>query len=72
MDRPRIYTRAQAADRAGVSVRTVEQWHADRWLDPIPGSRRVLGHWLYTEPALVAAEKRARWGRTRRRRTLSR
>ena len=59
----RFYTRKEAADRMGVTVRTVEQWHADGRLEPVPDSRRLLGHWVYTGAALVAAERSAKRGR---------
>lgn len=83
--RPTTYTQEQAAARMGVSRRTIRDWCARRdragqpWLTPIPGSitplpgeRKGLGYPLYTGIALVAAEKQARAGRTRRRRMLAR
>lgn len=57
----------------GVSRRTIRDWctRKDRtgrpWLTPVPYSRELLGYPLYTGADLVAAEKLARAGRTRRR-----
>jgi transcriptional regulator with XRE-family HTH domain len=75
--RPRTYTQEQAAARLGVARRTIRDWcrRKDRqgrpWLTPIPGTRASLGYPLYDEPSLVAAERLARAGRTRRRRALA-
>lgn len=75
MTRPRTYTLAEAAVRCGVTPRTIRSWMhpAPPWrperdpLEPIPGSWVLLGHHLFTEPALVAAELANRRGRCRRR-----
>lgn len=69
---PRLYDRAQAAERMGVKQRTIEQWHADGLLQPVPDSRRLCRRWYYTGAALVAAEKQAKRGRPLRSRTRAR
>jgi DNA-binding transcriptional MerR regulator len=66
--RPRIFTIPQAATHMGVSQRTIRDWIARDWLTPLPGSLAHTGHYLFTEPALVEAEYRAKRGRVRRRR----
>jgi hypothetical protein len=74
MTRPRVYTLREAADRCGVSPRTIRSWMAPAppWrperepLEPIPDSWVLLGHYLFTEPALAAAELANAAGRTRR------
>jgi hypothetical protein len=76
MTRPRVYTLPEAAARCGVSPRTIRSWMAPAppWrperpcLEPIPDSWVLLGHHLFTEPALAAAELANAAGRTRRKR----
>lgn len=67
MTRPRVYTLTEAAQRMGVSERTIRAWVAGGHLAPVPGSRTTLGYHLYTEPALVAADIANDAGRVRRR-----
>jgi len=77
--RPRVYTLAEAAERCGVTPRTIRSWMhpAPPWrperepLQPIPDSWVLLGHHLFTEQALAAAEYANRAGRTRRREARS-
>ncbi len=74
MTRPRVYTLAEAAERCGVTPRTIRSWMAPAppWrperepLEPIPDSWVLLGYHLFTEPALVATELANANGRTRR------
>lgn len=71
MDRPNVYTATQAATRVGVSRRTIEDWVHDGRLVPIEDSYKKLGYNLFTGPALAEAERSARRGRARRRRSLT-
>ena len=57
MSVPRLYDQLNAARRVGVTVRTLRRWQAWGILRPMPHSREVFGKVMYSEPALVAADR---------------
>ncbi len=59
MSVPRLYDQPSAARRVGVTVRTLRRWQAWGILRPMPHSREVFGKVMYSEPALVAADRLA-------------
>lgn len=56
----RFLTLAEAAERVGVSQRTIRSWVHRGHLQPIPLSKDMLGRHLFSEPRVVAAERHTR------------
>jgi DNA-binding transcriptional MerR regulator len=56
---PRLYDQPAAAKRLGVTVRTLRRWQAWGILRPMPHSRDLFGRVVYSEQALVQADRLA-------------
>lgn len=75
MNAVKLYDQEHAAARVNVSVRTVQRWQADGWLRPVPCSRELFGRLMYSEEAVIradrlAVQRAARAQRKRRRAVL--